>query len=363
MLAEELAELGAQDLRPLFRGVRFAADQQTVYRIMYCTRLASRILAPLITFDCHSDRYLYKTAREMAWSDFMGPEDTFAIQSLVSDSRIRHSKFAAQRLKDAVVDRFRDRCGQRPSVDLKQPDVTFHLYVKNNRATISLDLGGYALHKRGYRKEMVGAPMQETLAAAIIRLTQWQGDVPLYDPMCGSGTLLAEALMHYCRIPAAYLGDTFGFMRLPDYRADEWKAVRRACDQQIRALPAGLISGADCDAKAVHAARGNIALLPGGDQVRIERARFQDGDDMTGCTLVTNPPYGIRIGTSEQAGVTVKEFGDYLKQHCAGCTAYIYLGDISLVKKIGLRTSFKKILFNGGLEGRLVKIDLYRGEG
>jgi 23S rRNA (guanine2445-N2)-methyltransferase len=360
MGAAELTEFGAKKSRPAYRGVFIEADHEALYRIVYKTRLCTRVLAPLIRFECHSDRYLYKTASAIDWTEFMSNDDTFAVDASVSQSRITHSKFAALRLKDAVVDFFRDSTGDRPSIDRRNPDVWLHLHIQNNHATISLDLAGGSLHRRGYREASVEAPLQETVAAAIIRMTGWQADVPFIDPMCGSGTLLAEALMHACRIPAGYLRRRFGFERMPDFDHKLWKKVRTTSNDAIRELPGNnLITGSDADQSAVDAARTNLAHLPHGNEVRLSRKDFFSYDAISDSILVTNPPYGLRIGRRDEIEDFYRQMGDFLKQRCTGSVAYIYAGKRELLKSVGLRTTSKKALVNGALDGRLARYDLY----
>ncbi|MFQ5572520.1 MAG: class I SAM-dependent RNA methyltransferase, partial [Rhodothermales bacterium] len=300
--AEELTDLGARNIAPAYRGLYFDADQAALYRINYGSRLVTRVLAPLTAFQCHNPDYLYRTARSVQWTDFMTVDHTFAVFANVSNSKIRHSKYAALRVKDAVVDTFREQCGRRPSVDTRHPHVWINLYIENNRATLSLDTAGGSLHRRGYRQQTGSAPMQETVAAAVIRLSGWQGERPLVDPMCGSGTLLAEALMHYCRIPAGYLRRHFGFEALPDFDETVWAAVRREADEQMRPLPAGLIAGSDASAEAIAAARTNMRTLPYGEHVALSVRAYQDREDLEGVTLISNPPYGIRVGRKETIG-------------------------------------------------------------
>lgn len=359
--AAELKELGVKDAGPDFRGVHFHCDQRTLYRVVYCARLVTHVLAPLLTFDCHSTNYLYKTARKIPWHELFGPDDTFAVFANVSNSRIRHSRYASLCLKDAIVDDFRDRTGRRPNVDPKQPERSISLHIHDNRATVSFDVAGRSLHKRGYRKASVDAPMQETLAAAIIRLSDWQGEAPLHDPMCGSGTLLCEALMHYCRIPSGFLAPDFAFRFLPDFDANAWEQEKKKADAQIRELPEGLIKGSDADSNAIAAARTNCATLPGGDEIRLSVKPFEKLPPLEGHVIVCNPPYGIRLGDQQQAGTLLKTFGDFLKQDCAGSTAYIYFGAPELVKKLGLKPAWRQPLKNGGLDGCLGKVELYAG--
>lgn len=357
--AQELRELGAEDPSIAFRGVHFSADAATLYRINYCSRLPTRILAPLTSFNCHSADYLYRTAREVEWQDFLNEDDSFAVFANVSNSKIRHSQYAALRVKDAVVDQFRDRTGRRPAVDTRNPEVWINLYIENNHATISLGTSGGSLHRRGYRTMSGAAPMQETVAAAVIRLTGWNGERPFYDPMCGSGTLPAEALMHYCRIPAAYLRDHFGFERLPDFDVQVWQDVKTAADRQIRPLQAGLITASDIDLDAVSAARHNLRSLPFGDRVEVNQGDFRNLPHLKDVMLVVNPPYGARLGRRQDARKMIKELGDFLKQRCTGSTAFIYVGEPALLKSVGLRTTWKKPLVNGAMEGRLARYELY----
>ncbi|MBU0481580.1 MAG: class I SAM-dependent RNA methyltransferase [Proteobacteria bacterium] len=355
----ELAELGAEEVKAVYRGVRFKADMPTVYRINYQSRLCTRILAPLLTFDCHSTKYLYKTARNIPWPAILRKNGSFAVSATVSHSKIRHSKYAALCLKDAVVDSFREEFGVRPDVDRREPDLWLHLHVENNRAVISLDTSGGSLHRRGYRQDSVEAPMQETLAAAIVRFSGWNGEKPLYDPMCGSGTILAEAYMRYCRIPAACFRDRFGFAAMPDFSPSDWKAEKEKADKARRKLPAGLISGSDGSQESVAAARENLATLPGGREVVIKKSIFQKLVNLENRVIISNPPYGIRLGREEENASLMKEFGDFLKHRCQGSEAYLYFGRREMLKTIGLKPAWKKDLSNGGLKGVLARYDMY----
>jgi len=357
--AEELAELGAEDIAPEFRGIHFTADKSTLYRINYLTRLVSRCLAPLISFNCHDTDTLYKKAKQIQWEDFFAKGSTFAVMGTVSDSNISHSKFASLRLKDAVADYFMEKVGKRPDVSIRDPDILLNLHIRHNRAEISLDTSGGALHRRGYREETVLAPMQETVAAAIIRFTEWNESVPLYDPMCGSGTLLCEALMRYCNIPSGIFRNKFGFEFLPDFDGSIWKQVKKEADTTILELPQGLIAGSDKSKEAVNAARINIMGLNYGKNIRLERADFRELPAIEGQVIVANPPYGFRMGGDEDLEAFYKDLGDFLKQKCKGSTAYIYFGERRYIKKIGLKASWKRPIKAGGLDGRLVKYEMY----
>ncbi len=359
MSAAELSSLGATDVHPGYRGFFFHADKATLYRVTYQSRFIQKIVAPLSFFDCHSTKYLYRRAKEINWSDLFGLDKTFAIVSNVSNSTIRHSKYAALCVKDAIVDAFKEQYDQRPNIDTKQPDVWLNLHITQNRATIGLEVSGGSLHKRGYRIETHKAPIQETVAAAITDLSEWRGERPCVDPMCGSGTLLCEALMRYCQIPAGFLRPHFGFEALPDFDAQIWRRVKHEADAAIRPLPAGLIAGSDIAAQAIDATRVNLAQLPHGQDVDLKQIDFRDIKSLENRTIVANPPHGLRLQKREGLDLFCKDLGDFLKQRCSGSTAYLYFGNRELIKQIGLRTSWKRPLTSGGVDGRLVKLELY----
>lgn len=360
--SEELLRLGALDVTPGYRGLYFHAEREALYRIVYRALTVSRVLCPLIRFQAHSPEYLYKRVQDIDWTKMFTTRRTFAVFATVANSAIRHSQYAALTVKDAIVDQFRDKTGERPNIEPLSPDLWINLYLHANRATISLDLSGGSMHRRGYRVESIEAPMQETVAAVLVAMTGWDGEQPFVDPMCGSGTLLCEALMRYCRVPAAYLRPQQGVRFMPDYDATLWDAMKREADHAIRELPAGLIHGSDTSFDAVRAARANLAKLPGGRRVVVEARRFEQIEGIHGETIVTNPPYGVRMGKPDAMPDFVRGFGDFLKQRCAGSTAFVYFGERELIKSIGLRASFKKPLASGGLDGRLVRLDLFAGK-
>jgi putative N6-adenine-specific DNA methylase len=356
---EELAGLNAWNICPAYRGIYFEADKTVLYAINYTSRYLTRVLAPLITFDCHTTRYLYKKAEGLNWGELFGTGHSFAIFATVTHSQITHSRYAALCLKDAIVDHFRDSYAKRPRIDTIKPDVWINLHIEHDRATISLDTSGGSLHRRGYRQALVEAPMQETVAAAIIGLSGWDGSRPIYDPMCGSGTLLSEALMRYCVIPSGILRQRFGFEFLPDFDRTLWLGIKRTADKAICPLPAGLIAGSDVSPEAVGAARKNTVCLPHGSKIGLEIRDFQKIEGLPNTTIVSNPPYGVRLGTKRSAGRLYRLLGDFLKQRCQGSVAYIYFGDRKLIPEIGLRPAWKKPLRNGGLDGRVAKFEIY----
>lgn len=361
LCGEELAGLGATEIKPVYKGVYFKAEITDIYKINYTSRLLSRVLAPLVTFPCHTTDILIKQAKKIRWEDFCSLDKTFSISSSVSKSRITNSLYASQCLKDGIADYFRDKYGKRPDVEVTNPDVRFNLHIEKDTATISLDTSGESLHKRGYRLLAGEAPMQETLAAAIIRLSKWDGESQLWDPMCGSGTILCEALMHYCRIPAQNLREKFGFYNLPEFDPVIWRKMKEEIDKNIRPLPKGIIAGSDQSQKAIDVAADNLSRLPYSNSVSLSCKPFQQVSEFEEGTLVVNPPYGIRLGELKEVEILYKELGDFLKTNCNGTSAFIYTGNPVLRKSIGLKTTRRIHLDNGKLEGVLLQIDSYKG--
>ena len=356
----ELLSLGAAKLKPGFRGVHFSADPATLYRINYNARLLTRVLAPLAAFTCRDREDLYRGGMSIDWTALFSVHDTFGIFANVSgNDNIRHSKFASLVLKDAVVDRFRDKVGDRPNVDGRSPDIGLNLHIEKEQATINFDTSGGSLHRRGYRRETVMAPMQEVLAAAILALSGWNGERPIVDPMCGSGTILCEALMRVCSIPAGFLRNGFGFRFLPDFDEKLWERVKAQSDEGIRPLPPRLIRGSDRDRAAVTAATINCQCLPEGEEVILSKKDMHDLLGLEDRVIVSNPPYGIRLKDDKDLDAFYGNLGDFMKKRCKGSHVYLFFGDRAMIKKIGLKPKWKKPLRNAGLDGRLVKYEMY----
>jgi len=358
---QELLELGGRNTKKVYRGIYFEADHADLYRINYNSRLLSRILAPLTTFYCDNPNVLLKAATDIKWEEIFTVDKTFAITASVSMSKIDNSLYAAMRLKDGIADYFTSKFGKRPNVETTNPDVRINLHIEKNDAIISLDTSGESLHKRGYRLLAGEAPMQETLAAAIIRLSKWDGEKPLLDCMCGSGTILCEALMHYCRIPAQSLRKKFGFFNLPDFDRNIWNEIKKEAENKIRPLKKGIIIGSDKSREAIEVAQNNLSRLPYSDMVELSRKPFSEISGFENGILITNPPYGIRLGKLAEVQDLYKELGDFIKQKCTGTTAFIFTAEPTLRKYIGLKTTKKIPLENGKLEGILMQIDSYEG--
>jgi putative N6-adenine-specific DNA methylase len=249
--------------------------------------------------------------------------------------------------------------GKRPSIHKTDPDGWINLHIENDKAVISWDTSGGSLHRRGYRNEGMEAPMQEIVAAAIIRLSGWDGSRPLLDPMCGSGTLLLEALLSGSRIPSGVLRKRFGFEFMPDFDEALWQRVKRTALDGVCDLDQGLIVGSDISPEAVAAARKNASSLPQGKKIQFLVRDFREIEAWRDGIIITNPPYGIRLGKEEDLGDLYRELGDFLKRKCQGSQAYIYCGNRELISRIGLRPSWKKPIKSGGLDGRLVKVEVY----
>ncbi len=355
----ELKELGATDCKVSYNGVYFSASDEILYKINYMAKTISRIFAPLTAFTAHTEKELYKRCFNTEWETFMSPEKTFSVTASVSGSKINHSHYASLKVKDAIVDRLRDKYGLRPDIDTIDPDIKINLNIRNNFCTLSFDTSGNSLHKRGYRINVVSAPLHETLAAAIIRISGWDGETPLYDPMAGSGTFLGEALLKYGNRPSSVKKRNFGFFNMPGFKNDIWEKVKKSCDDNFKNVESGLISGSDINKSFVKAARQNLNEIADGENVKIVRKDFRDIELMENSTIITNLPYGHRLGNKKETEKLYKEFGDFLKKKCKGSKAFLLCGSSDLVKKIGLRTTRKIRLFNGPLEVRLVELDLY----
>jgi putative N6-adenine-specific DNA methylase len=356
----ELENIGAGKIQPGVRGIYFSADPAVLYSINYKSRLISHVLAPLLSFECRDREDLYRKGKSIDWSSIFSIDDTFGISANVSaNENIRHSKFAALCLKDAIVDLFRSRYGKRPDVDSYDPDIWINLHIRGENATVSLDTSGGSLHRRGYRIKTVEAPMQETLAAGMIAFSGWKGQTPIYDPMCGSGTLLCEAIIEYCQIPAGFLRKKFGFFYMPDFQQKLWDKIKNTADKKIKRLLPGIIAGSDLDRQAVGAAKSNCRIIPGGNNIQITQTDFKEISKLENMMIVCNPPYGIRLKKKDDLGKFYKEFGDFLKQRCKGSQAIIYFGNREMIKHIGLKPTWKKPMRNAGLDGRMVKYELF----
>lgn len=357
-LEQELKELGAQETQIEAGGISFKADAEVFYRILYCSRLAGRLLIPIWSFTCPDSEELYRKALELPWHTLIPAHRTFMVSCHLINAGIKHTQYASLRLKDAIVDQVRKHSGQRPSVDRDRPDLRINLFIQNQDALISLDPCG-PLHQRGYRLEGGMAPLKENLAAAILYISGWKGEKPLLDPFCGSGTFLGEALMMAARIPAGYKRSHLTLKFIPGFDADLWNRVRNDADNAIRRIETGLIRGSDIHGPSIRKARHNLFRLPHGEEVMLQKADFRNSGIPNSPTIITNLPYGERMGEEDRIYQLYRDFGDHLKKNCTGSQAWLLCGSTALVKHIGLRPKSRIPLFNGPIETRLVHLDLY----
>lgn len=353
LLSAELGRLGAGSVTPTSGGVAFKADVRTVYRANLESRLATRILRRLDTQTYRNEQDIYQIARTVAWRQWFKVSQSIRVDITAVRSPLKSIDFATLRIKDAICDRFRDETGDRPSVDTRAPEVRIQAFLTRDSMTLYLDTSGEPLYKRGYRAQSVEAPLKENLAAGIIILTGWQPEEPLLDPMCGGGTLLAEAAMMGLNI-APGLGRDFGLQRLVDFDAEVWASVREAA-LAARTLDRKLsIHGSDLHYREVEYAKENLRAAGLSDVVQIKQASATDLRAPSGeGVMVTNPPYGERIGEKDDLVALYPKLGDWMKQHFAGWRCYYFTGDPDLPKGIRLKASKRTPLFNGAIECRL----------
>ncbi len=360
VLAEELRRLGAAGIEPLNRAVRCTGDRRLLYRANLWLRTALRILLPIASFKVRHDDELYRRVKKIDWSQYLGLDDTFAVDAVTHSEVLPHSKFAALRTKDAIVDQFRERTGRRPSIDVENPGLRLNLHVSEQNATLSLDSSGDSLHKRGYRTEGLAAPLNEVLAAGLILLSGWNGRRPFVDPMCGSGALPIEAAMLAYNIPPQLYRPSFGFFRWRDFDPALWREVVQEARDNIK-KEGPPIFGYDQDRRAVNSARRNALAARVEDKITFERERFENlAPPAADGFLLMNPPYNERLGHPDIVAF-YQNIGDRLKQAWTGYEAWIISGNKTALKRLGLRASNKHQLLNGAIECKFHQYELYQG--
>lgn len=390
--AAELTRLGATEVLAAPGGVLFTTDLRGLYRIVLNLRTATRVLRLLREFAAINPEMLYSQVRRVPWEDYLNPQMTFAVQTTMqtgqrdgaSDNRgpqrgsqqrgrgdggrpsgggtpgITHTQFASLKIKDAIVDRLRKEQGERPNVDRENPDVLVHAHFAGGRCTLNLDAVGGSLHERGYRSESHAAPLKETLAAAIVLLSGWDGSVPFYDPMCGSGTLVIEAALQSLQIPPGLFREKFTCQRWPDFRRDLWDEAVNEARSQGRDAPAAPLFASDNDPKAVEIAQQSANRAGVGDDIKFFVADATTAPppvEQPGI-LITNPPYGERLSNPAEVSDLYRRLGTQWKQHYAGWRASVLAGNLSLAKELPLAASRKDRLRNGPLECRLLHFEI-----
>lgn len=357
VLARELKQLGARDVRTLKRAVSFTGDLGFIYKANLWSATALRILRPVAEFDVRSQDDLYRGLKSIPWEELFDMQKTFLVDSVVHSDLFPNSHFAALRAKDGVVDRFMTKYKSRPSISKEDPDVVISIHMIRNRCEVFLDSGGGSLHRRGYRVAVGPAPINEVLAAGLIRLSGWEGHQTFYDPMCGSGTLLTEAAIYADNIPANIYRKSFSFMHWRDYDADLHATIEASALKKSKPS-LGRIIGSDTDGGMLTKARLNIETALFTDRIELNQADFIGSTKPTEHGLMLfNPPYNQKLISDNER--LYKQIGDTLKQGYPGWKAWFISSDLEALKSLGLRTSAKIKLYNGKLECRLVGLEMY----
>jgi len=358
VLKDELDAMGAVNSQLLKRAVTFQGNRELLYQANYSCRTALRILKPVLAFSLVKQEDLYQNIYDFKWEDWLQSDQTLAVDAVNSTSVFTNTQYISLKTKDAIVDRLRDKTGSRPSVSLDNPDLRINVHIYKENCTVSLDSSGMSLHKRGYRRNQGIAPLSEVLAAGLVILSGWDKNSLFYDPMCGSGTILIEAAMAAKAIPAGYFRDDFGFMKWADYDAGLWSSVKEKEDAKIirNSVP---IFGSDISSRVIENAKENLDFANLLEDITIKKTSFEDADAPgEKGTIVCNPPYDERLQLDDSIGF-YKMIGDVLKKKYKGYTAWFISSDLKALKFIGLHPSKKIILYNGPLECRFVKFELY----
>lgn len=362
ILADEIRNLGGEDVEVLKRAVSFMGDNSIMYKVNLYSRVALAVLVPIESFTAEDPEELYRKALRIEWSKFFRPTDTFAITPSVNSTIFTHSQFASLKVKDAIVDHFRSKTGKRPSVDKDEPSFRLNLHIYQKEVTISFDSSGDALFKRGYRQRQVEASLNELLAAGMIMLSGWRGESTFIDPMCGGGTLPIEAAMIAMNIPGGWYRKKFGFMNWPDYDEDLWYSIRTEAAREIKKQPDHFIIGTDLLSENIEKSKKNAHIL------RCNSLRFAVKDffdferpDQEPAMVMMNPPYGERLQSETDLNAFYKAIGDEFKKKFNNCDAWIISSNMEALKSVGLKASEKYALFNGPLECSFRHFELYEG--
>ncbi|SDR72491.1 THUMP domain-containing protein [Gramella sp. MAR_2010_147] len=360
ILAKELLDLGAMDIKEGNRMVSFVGDKGFMYKANLCLRTAIKILKPYESFRVNSEQELYDNIKKLPWEKFLADDGSLAIDSAVHSDIFTHSQYVALKSKDAIVDRFREKFGKRPDVDLDFPDLRINIHIEQNFCNVSFDSSGDSLHKRGYRTATNIAPINEVLAAGMLLISGWDGQCDFLDPMCGSGTIPIEAAMIACNIPPNLNRKEFAFEKWNDWDEDLYEKIENSAMKKVRDFHFK-IKGYDKAPSAIMKAKDNVKNANLSDFIEIEQRSFFESEKQGDKYLhmLFNPPYGERLE------IDIEEFygkiGDTLKQSYPGTHAWFIATNFDAIKSVGLRASRKIKLYNGPLEGRLLKYVLYEG--
>lgn len=377
VLAQELTELGADEVQIQRRAVSFRGDKAMLYTANLWLRTALRVLLPVATGkiderrmakgECKPEDQVYEMVKRIEWAKYMTAETRFAIDATVHSDTLRNSRFVTYRVKDAIADYWQEREGHRPSVQVTDPDLRINVHVAQDQVTISLDSSGESLHKRGYRVATTEAPLSEVLAAGMLMMAGWKGQCDLYDPMCGSGTIPIEAALMAINIPPGVFRKEFGFERWPDFDADLWEEIYND-DTRERAF-AHKIYGSDASFYAIQQAEKNVKSAGVGKYVTLKQIRMEElrrasagENSMQDSLVMINPPYGERLAQQKDMLDLYGKIGTVLKHQFTGATAWIISSNEEAMKQIGLKPSKKLRLLNGELDCRFNKYELFQGK-
>lgn len=360
ILKDELLALGATNVMPITRAVSFTANQELMYKANLWLRTALKIIKPIHQFVVQNEHELYKQIKDYNWEQHFSVNNTFAIETVVNSLNFNHSQYVALKTKDAIVDQFREKHGIRPSVDLQNPDIKIHLHINKDQCSLALDSSGEVLYKRGWRVAQNEAPLNEVLAAGMVLLSGWDKKSPFIDFMCGSGTLLIEAALIAYNIAPGVLRSHYGFMNWNDFDAALWEKIYNEAAEPKTASPTS-IYGSDISGKSIEFARNNIAEAGLDGIIKVEQKSFENvlpkGDE---GTIIINPPYGERLKPADILSL-YQNIGDHLKKNFGGYQAWILSSNKDALKHIGLHPSKKINLFNGALECKFQKFEMYAG--
>lgn len=360
LLAKELRNLGAIDIKEGVRSVSFIGDKGFMYKANLSLRTAIKVLKPITSFKIYSEEDLYREINNYPWENYLENDQTLAVDTTVHSEKFTHSQYISLKTKDAIVDRFRDRTGHRPSVDLDYPNLRINIHIEKDNCTVSLDSSGQSLHKRGYKTATNIAPINEVLAAGMLLHSGWDGQCDFMDPMCGSGTILIEAAMIACNIPPNLNRKEFGFEKWKDWDEDLFVKIEESVLKKVREFHF-TIKGYDKAPSAVSKAKDNIENANLSEFITVEHEDFFKTEKQTERHLhmVFNPPYGERLDINMPE--FYKAIGDTLKQSYPGTHAWFITSNLEAIKHVGLRPSRKIKLFNGALESKLLKYEIYEG--
>ncbi len=360
VLADELRQLGASKVEERKRAVAFEGDIKLMYRANLELRTAIRILMPIANFKARNEDEFYDKIKAINWEEYMAVNETLAVDAVTASKTFNHSKYIALKTKDAIVDQFREKYKKRPNVRVYKPHLGVYIYIHDQQVNVSIDSTGESLHRRGYRVASVDAPMNEVLAAGMVLLSGWDKEGLLMDPMCGSGTLLIEAAMYAHNIPPNRLRSHFAFMNWKEYDQEVWEKVKKQAADHIVEHPHPIM-GWDKNLGCIRKTEQNIEAAGLTGKIEVKRKRFErlDPPPAPGM-IIMNPPYDERLQEDN-----IEEFyetiGDTLKKKYTGYSAWLISSSIDGIKRVGLRTSRKKTLFNGKLECKFVKYEMYEG--